>query len=111
MMRRLFLISILATSLLVLPTAGARAGDDFTLYGSGWGHGVGMSQWGAYGMALDGWTHDDILKHFYTGVTLGPPPNTPGEIRVGLIRAQSTIELKAQVAKVELRVGLVARAG
>jgi SpoIID/LytB domain protein len=105
MMRRLFVISILASSLAVLPAAGARADDDFTFFGSGWGHGVGMSQWGAYGLALDGWKHDDILKHYYTGVTLGAPPSAPSQIRVGLIRAQSTIELKAQVAKVELRVG------
>ena len=41
-----------------------------TFYGSGWGHGVGMCQVGAYGMALDGATHQEILKKYYTGVEL-----------------------------------------
>ena len=34
----------------------------------GYGHGVGMSQWGANGMAEQGYTYDQILKHYYTGV-------------------------------------------
>ena len=38
--------------------------------GSGWGHGVGMSQWGAYGLATLGWTYDDILAHYYRGTSL-----------------------------------------
>ena len=41
-----------------------------TLYGRGWGHGVGMCQVGAYGMALDGATYEDILKKYYTGIEL-----------------------------------------
>ena len=40
--------------------------------GHGWGHGLGMSQWGAYGYAKHGWTYDRILAHYYTGTTLGP---------------------------------------
>jgi stage II sporulation protein D len=39
--------------------------------GHGWGHGLGMSQWGAYGYAKHGWTYDRILAHYYTGTTLG----------------------------------------
>ncbi len=38
--------------------------------GHGSGHGVGMSQWGARGMALKGKTYRDILTHFYPGTTL-----------------------------------------
>lgn len=34
------------------------------------GHGLGMSQWGAYGMANLGWTYDQILKHYYSGVDI-----------------------------------------
>ncbi len=37
----------------------------------GYGHGVGMSQWGANGMAKNGKTYEEILKHYYTGVELG----------------------------------------
>ena len=39
--------------------------------GHGWGHGLGLSQWGAYGYALHGWTHGRILAHYYSGTTLG----------------------------------------
>ena len=35
--------------------------------GSGHGHGVGMSQWGAHGMALLGKSYIEILTHYYTG--------------------------------------------
>ena len=40
--------------------------------GHGWGHGLGLSQWGAYGYAKHGWTFDKILAHYYTDTTLGP---------------------------------------
>ena len=42
----------------------------FKVNGGGWGHGVGMSQVGAVGMAEAGYTYDVILKHFYTGIDL-----------------------------------------
>ena len=38
--------------------------------GRGFGHGVGMSQWGAYGMAKDGASAEEIIQHYYTGVEL-----------------------------------------
>jgi peptidoglycan hydrolase-like amidase len=41
-----------------------------TFYGRGWGHGVGMCQVGAYGMALEGATYDEILKKYYKGIEL-----------------------------------------
>lgn len=44
------------------------------LDGHGWGHGVGLSQWGASGMAKQGNTYDAILRHYYTGTTVGPLP-------------------------------------
>lgn len=40
----------------------------FLLAGEGWGHGVGMSQAGAKGMALAGFDHEAILTHYYSGV-------------------------------------------
>jgi stage II sporulation protein D len=39
--------------------------------GHGWGHGVGMPQYGAYGYALHGWTHGQIIAHYYPGTKLG----------------------------------------
>lgn len=42
----------------------------FEFIGKGFGHGVGMSQWGAQGMALQGASYEQILKHYYTGIEL-----------------------------------------
>src|SRR5919109_512856 len=39
--------------------------------GHGWGHGVGLAQYGAYGYALHGWSYDKIVAHYYPGTTLG----------------------------------------
>ena len=36
----------------------------------GYGHGVGMSQYGAQGMALEGYTYDEILTHYYTNIEI-----------------------------------------
>jgi stage II sporulation protein D len=59
-------------------------GAEFVFLGRGWGHGVGLCQNGAFGMALAGQTYDRILKHYYTGidivqassVTVSAPPST-----------------------------------
>ena len=49
--------------------------------GKGWGHGVGMCQVGAFGMAQAGSTFDEILKHYYTGVSLSlPEPGGAGVV-------------------------------
>lgn len=40
----------------------------YTFTGRGWGHGVGMCQYGAYGLAKMGVKYDEIIKHYYTGV-------------------------------------------
>jgi stage II sporulation protein D len=45
-------------------------GDSFYFAGSGGGHGVGMCQWGAKGMAEDGKSYREILKWYYPGVTV-----------------------------------------
>lgn len=45
--------------------------ESYTIDGGGYGHGVGMSQWGARGMAENGFTYDRILKHYFTGIELG----------------------------------------
>ena len=43
--------------------------------GRGFGHGVGMSQWGAYAMARQGSSYEQILRHYYRGVELLPYPS------------------------------------
>lgn len=53
-----------------------KISNGLLLTGYGWGHGVGMCQWGARGMALRGYNYHDILKHYYTGVTITNLRNT-----------------------------------
>ena len=43
-------------------------GDKVYITTTGWGHGVGMSQYGAQNMANDGYNYKEILSHYYTGV-------------------------------------------
>lgn len=49
--------------------AGNRVAS-YTFTGRGWGHGVGMCQYGAFGLAKMGVKYDDIIRHYYTGVEL-----------------------------------------
>ena len=44
--------------------------ESFTFYGRGWGHGVGLCQTGAFGMARAGRSYEEILKTYYTGVEI-----------------------------------------
>jgi hypothetical protein len=58
--------------------------DQVILHGSGWGHGVGMGQYGAMGKAERGMTHDDILATYYNGLRPTVDDRLPDRIRVGL---------------------------
>jgi SpoIID/LytB domain protein len=60
--------------------------------GHGWGHGLGLSQWGAFGYAKHGWTFDRILAHYYTGTTLGPAPVST--VRV-LLASAKTVRIES----------------
>jgi stage II sporulation protein D len=59
--------------------------DKVTVYGRGYGHGVGMSQYGAYGRALAGYSYSEILSHYYYGTHLGTTPNS--QIRVLVLQS------------------------
>ena len=59
--------------IVVLGTEQARVVDNsnnFMFVGRGYGHGIGMSQWGAKGLADAGYSYQDILKHYYQNVTI-----------------------------------------
>ena len=75
--------------------APAGSGALFLFTGHGWGHGVGMSQYGAYGYAQHGLTFQDILAHYYPGTTLGPAPATT--IRVLLADKKKVLTLASEV--------------
>ena len=58
----------------------------FTFYGRGWGHGVGLCQTGAFGMALSGRTHAEILARYYPGTTIVPLSSLPPVPAAGAVR-------------------------
>lgn len=63
-------------NLFVIDRELARDGSirQFVITGKGWGHGVGLCQVGAFGMAQAGSTYDQILRHYYTDIELGVTP-------------------------------------
>jgi stage II sporulation protein D len=75
--------------------APAGSGALFVFSGHGWGHGVGMSQYGAYGYAVHGATFQQILAHYYPGTTLGPAPST--QFRVLLVDRKKQVTLSSTV--------------
>lgn len=85
------LLTALATvaSLAVVPGAAtaspAAAAPEFKLEGRGWGHGIGMSQWGAQGAATRGVDYRSILAFYYPGTRVGA---TSGSLRV-LVTAET----------------------
>ncbi|MBN2585047.1 SpoIID/LytB domain-containing protein [Patescibacteria group bacterium] len=56
---------------LTIITTGPDNGPDFVLSGKGNGHGIGLSQWSSYNMAAAGQTAEQILKYFYSGISVG----------------------------------------
>jgi stage II sporulation protein D len=67
----------------------------FVVSGRGYGHGVGMSQYGAYGMAKAGYTYDEILHYYYTGIELGLAPTK--EVRVLLAEGRRAVTIASTI--------------
>ena len=109
------LVAILA---LVLVASGSAAGQQtppssygeavFVVSGRGYGHGVGMSQYGAYGQALAGRTYEQILAHYYTGTQIGKAGRK--ELRVLLAEGRRAVTVSSAVPYTAVDVsGLVYR--
>ncbi len=69
-----------------------RTSDGFLVQGKGYGHGVGMSQWGAMGRASEGHSYDRILSAYYTGLR---PTRSAAEqtLRVAVVRGTSSVRV------------------
>ena len=80
-----------------------RTAHAFTFYGSGDGHGLGMSQWGASGLARRGWTYRRILTHFYSNTSVRVPAHPVKHVRIELTYDRRVVHLTAQAAPVVLR--------
>ena len=110
-MYRTWLVAITALAMVlsgvfgVVPAAAESADGEIEITGHGWGHGRGMSQYGAYGYAAEyGWTATRILDHYYGKTTQGSVPADgpvdPGALRVDLrfMRGRVTTVALAQGA-------------
>ena len=110
---------VLAISIAALPLIPAYSAGTvpaaFTIAGSGWGHGLGLSQYGAYGMAMDYIAHpekinpagcsngteastnaciaDNIIQHYYVGSTIGTTPQIP-DFKVGIVQDIASVWIK-----------------
>lgn len=82
-------IALLVAGLIV--PAAASAGTVFLLDGRGWGHGVGMSQWGAEGYARHGYDYQRILAHYYPQTHIGI--EQPRLVRILLARGQQSVRV------------------
>jgi len=98
--------------------APAGSGALFVVSGHGWGHGVGMSQYGAYGYALHGWTYDKIVAHYYPGTEFGQSDLSRVRVllapsaRRAVISAQSQFMVRdGKGKKHKLRAGVQALGG
>src|SRR3712207_7422520 len=81
-------LAVLILALVLVPAAPASA--DLRIDGRGWGHGIGLSQYGAQGYAASGgrgfrW----ILGHYYRGTSLAAAPRT--RLRVRLRHARTAV--------------------
>ncbi len=92
---RLMLLPAMIAAFTCLPAssnialAGAYPYTDVSLTGHGWGPGIGMGQWGAFGYAIDGWSYQQILAHFYGSTATGstrlgtlPTSQSSSDVRV-----------------------------
>lgn len=74
--------------------------DTFVIIAFGWGHGIGMSQWGAVGLARAGYSYIQIIQHYYRNVAImkeSPPPT----VRCAG-RDVDTVEMLARIVEKEI---------
>jgi stage II sporulation protein D len=124
--RTLIRAAVAAACLLAVLAVPAGAKTRFTIRGAGFGHGVGMSQYGAYGFALHGASYRDILAHYYTGTALGSQTATSvrvllqdgvsvahfsGGVRAGKRRVRPTRTYGVRAGAVPGTVDLLSRRG
>lgn len=73
--RRAGVVFGLALALLSVSSPALAADEEWEFDGGGWGHGVGLSQYGAYGQAQDGRNSTQILQHYYAGTSVVDMPS------------------------------------
>jgi stage II sporulation protein D len=94
-MRRV-LVAAIALLVALSCAAAARPAATFVVKGKGWGHGLGLAQYGAYGFAQNGQNYRWILDHYYTGTTLGTAG--VGRVRVLLADGAGSLSIGSTAA-------------
>ncbi|HWL65319.1 MAG TPA: SpoIID/LytB domain-containing protein [Actinomycetota bacterium] len=89
---RALVLVLLAVMLPALPARAQEATVQIT--GGGWGHGIGMSQYGAFGRAKRGDSAAQILEHYYSGAQVSEQ-KMPRRIRVGLLQYRKSISMSS----------------
>ena len=101
---------VLAVMLFSTPRVEA-ATPDISFSGSGWGHGVGLSQYGAKALAVDGANYEEILHRYFTGVTVGALRATGSDsfiftdsspLWVGLLQDQQAVSFDLETGSADL---------
>ncbi|MFN2524882.1 MAG: SpoIID/LytB domain-containing protein [Actinomycetota bacterium] len=95
MIRPLSRFCVLAAAVLMLSGSLAAAATRVTIDGGGYGHGIGMSQYGAYGRALNGASAANILEHYYTGASVSSA-GLPARLRVGMLQGRNSISFTSE---------------
>src|SRR5436305_3712236 len=89
MRRRAALLTVLLS--LLLPASAAAGTTTWVMNGAGFGHGIGISLYGAWGFARHGWNYDQILAWYYKGTRISSAPR--GSVRVLLATGRSSIQV------------------
>jgi len=90
-------VTLLVAALVVIAASPALSAPKMVrIEGRGWGHGIGMSQYGAFGYAQHGWGGERILRHYYTGAKV-VNKSVGRKVRVGMLQGRSSITIRPQV--------------
>ena len=81
-----------ATTTTTSTIATSAAASTLVVNGHGWGHGMGMAQWGTDGYAQHGWSYTRILAHYYHGTTLAKGPSPTVRVLLLADKRVATIE-------------------
>ncbi len=103
-MRRTLLLTALALFGAVPATADGAVRH--VIRGAGFGHGIGMSQYGAYGYALQGSTYPGILGHYYKGTRLSTAPSRPVRVLLQPVDPYIRVRGATSVGGRELKPGV-----
>ena len=113
--RKMLALALLAATLLSAAIAPVEASPteqaEVSITGSGWGHGVGLSQYGAKAMGADGNTYQKIVERYFSGVSIVPVESAipltfvsldPRPLLVGLLQDSQTVAFTVESGSARL---------